>query len=77
MEAGRFKVIVNMSSDHTGIAAELDKLEREIYRVIAHVDDPRKLRDYLQVMALRSKAWSEASGEDMRAWTDNARYRKA
>lgn len=77
MEANRFKVMINMSSDHAGIAAELNKLEREIYRVIAHIDDPRKLRDYLQVMELRSKVWCEGSGLDMRPWTYNGRYRKA
>lgn len=77
METGRFKVMVNMSSDHAGIAAELKRLEREIYRVVAHVDDPRKLRDYLQVMELRSKVWSEGNGVDERGWMDNGRYRKA
>jgi len=77
MEAGRFKVMVNMSSDHAGIAAELSKLEREIYGVVARVDDPRQLRDYLQVLELRSKAWCSAMGIDMRGWMDNGRYRKA
>ena len=76
MESGRFKVMVNMSSDHAGIAAELKKLEREIYRVIAHVDDPRKVRDYLQVLELRSKVWCATIGVDEHGWMDNGRYRK-
>ena len=73
MEAGRFKAMVNMSSDHAGIAAELKKLEREIYRVIAHTDDARELRDYLQVMVLRSKAWCAAFGVDQRGWMERTR----
>jgi len=70
-------VMVNMSSDHAGIAAELKKLEREIYRVVAHLDDPRKLRDYLLELRLDSVSWCEDNGIDMRGWMDNGRYRKA
>jgi hypothetical protein len=73
MEAGRFKVMVNMSSDHAGISAELNKLEREIYGVVARVDDARQLRDYLQVLELRSKAWCEGNGIDMRGWMQRTR----
>jgi hypothetical protein len=76
MEAGRFKVMINMSSDHAGIAAELNKFERELYGVIAHVDDARKLRDYLQAMVVWSQTWCASNGIDMRSWTDNARYRR-
>ena len=77
MNTGRFKVMVNMSSDHAGIARELKQLEREIYRVVAHVDDPRKLRDYLQLLRSHSEIWCDSNAVDMRGWMDNARYRKA
>jgi len=77
MEAGRFRVMVNMSSDHAGIAAELKKLEREIYRVVAHLDEPRKLRDYLVYLRDKSTFWCVDNDIDMRGWMDNARYRKA
>ena len=73
MEAGRFKVMVNMSSDHAGIAAELKKLEREMYRVIAHVDDPRKLRDYIERLGAESQQWCFDNRIDMRGWMERTR----
>ena len=76
MEAGRFKVMVNMSSDHAGIAAELKELEREIYSVVAHIEDARTLRDYLADMRADSMMWCAEKGIDMRGWMDNGRYRK-
>jgi len=57
MEPAKFKMMVTMSSDHAGIARELKWLEREIYRVVARVDDPRKVRDYLRHLESASQAW--------------------
>ena len=77
MEAGRFKVMVNMSSDHAGIAAELKKVEREIYRVVARVDDARQLRGYLEEMRAESAAWCVRNGVDMRGWMERTRKASA
>lgn len=73
MEAGRFKVMVNMSSDHTGIAKELKELEGEIYRVVAHIDDARQLRNYLAHLHVESANWCALSGVDMRGWMERTR----
>jgi hypothetical protein len=59
MESGRFKATIVLSSDHAGIAQQLRNLEREMYRVICRVDDPRKVRDYLAHVCLASMQWLE------------------
>lgn len=57
MEPSRFKMMVTLSSDHAGIARELGKLEREIYRVVARIEDARHVRDYLIRLQCASAAW--------------------
>ena len=52
--------VVTVSNDSTGIAKQLSRLEREIYGVIARVNDLDQLRDYLTVMEHRSRAWCSA-----------------
>jgi hypothetical protein len=53
----RFKATVVLSSDHAAIALELQKLERAIYHVLARVDNPRVLRDYLTALRTASCIW--------------------
>lgn len=53
-------MMVALSSDHAGIAAELKRLEREMYRVVARIEDPRYVRDYLLRLQTTSKLWLEA-----------------
>lgn len=50
-------MMVTLSSDHAGIAQELKRLEREIYRVVACMRDPRAVRDYLQAIGQASYRW--------------------
>jgi len=56
---GRFKATIVLSSNHTGIAQQLSGLERDMYRVLARVDDARKVRDYLAHLRLASMQWLE------------------
>ena len=55
----RWKAIVTLASDHGGIGPELQKLENEIIRVLARLDDPRKVRDYVQFLRLESRRLCE------------------
>lgn len=73
METERLKVMVNMSSDHAGIAKALKHLEREIYRVVAHIDDARKLRDYIGHLDFESQQWCIDHQVDMRGWMQRTR----
>ena len=73
MESGPYKTMINMSSDHGGIAVELARLEREMYRVIAHVEDARKLRNYLVHMRAESAKYCAVMGFDMRGWMERTR----
>lgn len=54
-----------MTADHGGLAAELARLERAMYRVLATLNDPRKVRDYLARLRGASLSWLEEnpSGE--------------
>ena len=51
-----------ISCDHAGLRPHFKALENEMYRVLARIDDPRRVIAYLDVLMLRSKAWSEAFG---------------
>jgi len=46
-----------MSSDHAGIDKELDRFEAVMMRTLAHIEDPRKVRDYLDCLRDASIAW--------------------
>ena len=61
MEPNRFKVMIALSSDHAGIAEELKRLEREIYYVVARIEDGRHVRDYLQALGRASYHWHQAN----------------
>lgn len=53
----RWKVTLGMSSDHAGINIELGFLRTEMYRVLARIDDPRRVRDYIERLRWRSREW--------------------
>ena len=46
-----------LTSGHAGLAKEFNELERELYRVLAHVDDPIIVRSYLHFMRQASDRW--------------------
>lgn len=46
-----------MSSDHAGINTELGLLRVELYRVLAQIEDPRRVRDYIEMLRWRSREW--------------------
>lgn len=49
-----------ISSDHAGLRPHFKRLEAEVMHVLARVDDPRDVRDYLDMMIMRSKVWGES-----------------
>jgi len=51
---------VVLSCEHAGLRPYFKELEAELYHVLARVDDPRMVKDYLQVLRERSKAWASA-----------------
>jgi hypothetical protein len=46
-----------ISFDHAGLKPHGKELEAEIYRVLARIDDPRKIEDYLNCLAEISQSW--------------------
>jgi hypothetical protein len=51
---------VVISCEHAGLQPYFKQLEAELYHVLARIDDPRDVKDYLQVLRERSKAWAMA-----------------
>lgn len=49
-----------ISTEHAGLRPHFKALENELYRVLAKVEDPREVMDYLKVLKLRSEAWAMA-----------------
>lgn len=47
-----------ISSEHAGLKPYFKALEDEMYRVLARVDDPRKIREYLMYLRRASAGWS-------------------
>jgi hypothetical protein len=50
-----YKATIAMSSDHAGIARELDRLEAELYRALAMMPDARTVKLYLEHLVAESK----------------------
>lgn len=48
-----------IACEHAGLKQDFKHLESEIYRVLARVDDPREVRNYLKAMKHRSEEWIE------------------
>ena len=48
---------VVIASDHAGLKPQFKRLEAEIYRVLARLDDPRQVRRYLTKLFEVSEAW--------------------
>jgi hypothetical protein len=49
--------MVTMTSDHAGMARELQHLETEMRHVLARADDARDTRDYVRWLVNMSKEW--------------------
>lgn len=76
MDSVRWKAMVALSSDHAGVNAILEHLERTLLRGLARCRDARQARDFIQYVAGASEHWCETNDIDQRPWTDIARYRK-
>jgi len=48
-----------LASEHAGLAPMFKTLEHEMLRVLARVDDPKQVREYLTAMKHRSEEWIE------------------
>ena len=59
-DGSRFKAVIALSSDHAGIARELDRLETTMYRTIAELRDARQVRDWAHFMRSASAGWLTA-----------------
>ena len=46
-----------IASSHAGLAPYFRRLEEELLRVLARIDDPRDVRDYLAALRATSAAW--------------------
>ena len=46
-----------IASSHAGLAPHFRRLEEEILRVLARVDDPREVREYLKALKWASLMW--------------------
>lgn len=55
-----WKASLVIACDHAGLKPEFKKLEDEVYRVLARVDDPRWVANYLARLRERSTAWLAA-----------------
>ena len=47
-----------ISSEHAGLKPLFKRLEAELYRALARIDDPKLVRAYLQSLIDASAAWS-------------------
>jgi hypothetical protein len=45
-----WKASIVISSEHAGLRPAFKALENEIYRVLAHTDDPKAVREYLRYL---------------------------
>lgn len=43
--------------EHPGLRPEFRALENELYRVLARIDDPREVREYLKQLGCASRDW--------------------
>lgn len=50
-----------LSSEHAGLRPFFKGLETEMMHVLARVDDPKWVKDYLIELRLQSKAWLDRS----------------
>jgi len=70
MEPNRWKLILGLSSDHAGINRELGRLQREMSHALAHIDDARKVRLYLDYLRVASTIFCKMEHIDMRGWME-------
>lgn len=70
MESSRFKILVTMSSDHAGVARELQLFESTLRKILARIEDPRQVRDFLRDLAIASREWCLKNNVDVRGWME-------
>lgn len=75
MEPNRWKAVIAMSADHTGINQSLGWLQYELLRSLARIEDPRRVRDFLKHLGIESRAWCDRNAVDMRGWMERTRKR--
>jgi len=73
MDTNRWKATIVLSSDHAGINNELGSLENELLHSLAHIEDPRKVRDFLLHLRLEAALWCDRNGIDTRGWMERTR----
>ena len=56
---------VVLASEHAGLAPMFKALEHEMLRVLARVDDPRDVREYLLAMRRTSDAWLKVNAPNL------------
>ena len=49
-----------ISSEHAGLKPYCRALEDEAYRVLARLDEPKRVKDYLRFMRSASRGWLTA-----------------
>ena len=49
-----------ISSDHAGLKRHFDQLGAEMYRALARLDEPKRVRDYVHFMRSASAGWLTA-----------------
>ncbi len=49
--------MIVLQCDHAGLQPLYQKLEDEMRRVIASMDEPRQMRDYVDMLMWRSREW--------------------
>jgi len=52
-----------ISSEHAGLKPYFKRLEAELYRALARIDDPRMVKKYLETLQGASMSW--ISGRDI------------
>jgi hypothetical protein len=63
-DARNWRANVVIASSHAGLRPGFKRLEDEIYRALARMDDPRDVRDYLNRMIHASEQWMLARASD-------------
>lgn len=75
MATNLWKATVVLSSDHAGINRELGLLESELLHVLGRIEDPRKVRDFVDAVRTKAHVWAYENNVDMRGWLERTRKR--
>jgi hypothetical protein len=56
---------VVIASQHAGLRPHFKNMEAEVLRVLARVDDPRDVMEYLSLLRRASEAWLKVNERDL------------